>query len=160
VAQVGGLADHLYLLVTSLGGSATLIEGGPIGGILDGLIGASLCGYDSSPPGGGLRGSGPGLPGNVQVGSTYSGSDACSIINFLTLTVNNYDAGPLDPYFFDGHSVLGYNSNGFIYTLLYDEMGTSFSNVLSYFGIPTAFVPGWGIAVPGLLYSGLLNGGN
>jgi hypothetical protein len=154
VPNVNGTpADHTYLTVTnsSWGNNGLLIEGGPTGN----PVLSSLWGYDTQAPGQGLgagtaNASDPSLPSNVQIGSTYSGAAACGAVQYLMNQVNRYDSGNLAAYNFLAAPGT-YNSNSFIYTLLFDLNSPAYGSVLSAFGTTVPpWVPGWEKLVPGL----------
>jgi len=137
---------HTYLAATNSNGQAETIEGGPAPGLA--FVGGTLTGT-ISPPATPLSGFGSGdatntaLPSNKEVGSPYTGSNACSDIASLNSWVAAYNSGSKVTYNFS--AVSGYNSNSFTYTL------DSQLGLLSYFGQPGGFwVPGWGKLVPGL----------
>ena len=102
------------------------------------------------PPGQGFgsnknNASDPNAPGNKEIGSPYTGADACLDIIDLLDAIGNYNDGKQAPYLAVPIPFTGtYNSNSFTYTLLSD-IGLSF-------GSP-GFAPGWGplFSVPNLV---------
>jgi hypothetical protein len=150
---------HTYLLVDdpdliSLGYSSDelMLEGGPSNNL---PFGGSLIGV-YNPPGQGLAAgksiaSDPSLPTNHEVGSAYTGANACSDIAGLLTEIKSYDQSPV-PYAALPFGVFGtYNSNSFTSTLLGDiGLSTYFGNlphIPVLLGLP---YPGWGLSVPGL----------
>ncbi len=99
--------------------------------------------------------SGPGLPGNVQVGQTYTGPNACDDVSEILGEVTTYNSnGVFAPYNYllSPTSPYGYNSNSYSFTLLYGVgLASYFPNhkPYSWFGSPPN-ASGWGRLVPGL----------
>jgi hypothetical protein len=150
---VGSIADRTYIFlqgpaslfgITSNLPPTETVEGGPTT--------AGCCGYlygfVSNPPGGSnaLPGTLPGGPRNAQIGSSYTGSNACSDIQAITVAVSSYNSsGSLAIYNPVPALGPGYNSNSFTVTLLNDV------NLENYFGQTVVpLTPGWGQIVPGL----------
>jgi hypothetical protein len=129
------------------------VAGPPVGGaLLTGTIaapGVGLSGLSTGP--GNTDATGPGLPFNYEVGTPYSGPNACAIFFRLEALVDAYNSGGRVPYNFLS-SFGGYNSNSFTFTLL-SNVGLS-----NYFGTPGGpqpgggflLLPGWNKTVPGL----------
>ena len=145
--QVG---NHTYLYASDDfndgSGNVTsfLCEGGPAGSVVNGTLqGGCASGLNAVVSKGT---SGPTLPENVQVGSSYTGSDACDDLVKLLATVGAYqNTGVFAPYtYYPGKSGVGFNSNSYAYTLV-NDLGLT-----SYFGTPGGLVPGWGLVVPRL----------
>jgi RHS repeat-associated protein len=142
---------HTYISTTvydpNTGLSTTLdFEGGPqpawafVGGKLTGTI---------APPGQGLNSgssndaTNPSLPSNKEIGSAYTGASACGDVTELANLVTAYNQGAKVLYNFLAKG-FGYNSNSFTFTL------DSQLGLVSYFGQPAGWAPGWGKSVPGL----------
>jgi RHS repeat-associated protein len=86
----------------------------------------------------------PGVSGNTEIGSPYTGANACLDIVDLLEAIGNYDHSKQVPYMAVPIPFFTYNSNSFTSTLL-NDVGLSF-------GSP-GFAPGWGpwFYVPGLV---------
>jgi RHS repeat-associated protein len=138
-----GWGNHTYIYITgtdfpdsNIFPGGFMIEAGPVNGKLTGM---------ESAPGQGLaagkwNASDPMNPSNKEVGTPYTGADACALVGTLLQAVSSYDSGPEQPYAFLGTT----NSNAFTFTLLSDI------GLETYFGHPPGFTPGWGNTVDGL----------
>ncbi|HTS46968.1 MAG TPA: RHS repeat-associated core domain-containing protein [Bryobacteraceae bacterium] len=151
------VAEHTYvdLTITQSNGTSFnwLCEGGPSNPNGSGTLQGG-CVFAAN--GTATKGtSGPGLPGNVQVGQTYTGANACDDVSEILGAVTAYTQnGVFAPYrpIIGSRSPYGYNSNSYAFTLLYD-VGLAWyfpnKNPYSWFGSPPN-TPGWGRLVPGL----------
>jgi RHS repeat-associated protein len=151
----GNPGGHTYLLIDDPTDGQLMVEAGPDHD--PGPNQGTLRGFEN-PPGDGLgKGTGhasdPGKPNNHEIGTPYTGADACSDINEILSAVTNYNSGTRVPYFLLGT----YNSNGFTFTLLSDVGLSGFFGSLpkrpNPFHPKRRFFPGWGEIVPGLVPS-------
>ena len=105
------------------------------------LIGSCASGYNTTVT---VGPSGPGLPGNSQVGGTYS-CGSCGVVVQLLASVDAYQqSGNFASYSPTANG--GYNSNSYAFTLL-EDIGlagyTPAGGIWSWFGTPW-LAPGWG----------------
>lgn len=147
------VAQHLYIYGTDqFGNSFTsnmLCQGRPVAGKLSGSCVFGINQPVVAPPGG------TNLPGNVEIGGSYTGANACSDLTQLSASVSPYaGSGNLAPYnpVVGLRSFSGYNSNSFAFTLLNDiGLAGYYPNGKPYSWFGTLpYTPGWGRVAPGL----------
>jgi RHS repeat-associated protein len=140
-------ADHTYIdAMTIFANGVTtqeIIDAGPILGLS--LTGVVLNGWVTPGSIGFYAADNPALSTNHQIGSAYTGADACQDIQKISAETIQYDKGTLVTYNPVPTLYLGgWNSNSFAFTLL-NSIGIAFS-----FGDLPRWTPGWGYQVPGL----------
>jgi hypothetical protein len=159
VPTANGPGWHTYISVFDSSSPTPVadFEAGPVpgwnfvNGTLTGVIAPPGQGLAGAPSSAGGDATGPGLPNNYEVGTIYSGPNACQDIDELDAWVANYNDGPKVKYNFAA-GLGGYNSNSFTYTLV-SQLG-----LLNYFGTPGGpkpgggflLLPGWNMLVPRL----------
>jgi hypothetical protein len=146
VAGISTPAVHTYIDATiTVAGVTTqeIIDGGAVPGLS--WTGLLLNGWINFGPTGHYAADNPSLASNDEIGSPYTGANACQDVQTITSETGTYTAGKLATYNpVPSFWVNGWNSNSFSYTLL-NSVGLAFS-----FGSLPSWTPGWGYAVPGL----------